>query len=80
MTRKVLCEIVKNAGKEKVKFLQEACVRDTQKQKGALTKVRGAVPGVVIRWLRGLTASNAAVVWLSRPLKPTLRNAFPLLI
>ena len=26
------------------------------------------VPGVVIRWLRELTASNAAVVWLSLPL------------
>ena len=29
--------------------------RDTQKQTGALTKVRGAVPRVVIRWLRQLT-------------------------
>ena len=38
------------------------------------------VPGVVIRWLRELTASNAAVVWLSLPYKPALRNAFPLLI
>ena len=36
--------------------------------KEGLDKGGEAVPGVVIRWLRELTASNAAVVWLSLPL------------
>ena len=36
--------------------------------KEGLDKGGEAVPGVVIQWLRELTASNAAVVWLSLPL------------
>ena len=36
--------------------------------KEGLDKGGEPVPGVVIRWLRELTASNAAVVWLSLPL------------
>ena len=36
--------------------------------KEGLDKGGEPVPGVVIQWLRELTASNAAVVWLSLPL------------
>ena len=48
--------------------MKRKLVSVTEGQAEAKEGLDKGVPGVVIRWLRELTASNAAVVWLSLPL------------